>query len=125
RGYLGCSDPSLVPSELAGRRPRNMSAEERRKMYEEMQKSIERGGGSFEISSPHMQNFIDSVRSRKDPIAPIEVGASTAILCCLGNMATELQRPVKWNPATLSFGDDKEAWDHRLYHYKYRNPYKL
>ena len=125
RGYLGCSDASLVPAELAGRRPKNMTPEERKKMYEEMQKSIDKGKGSFEISSPHMQDFVDSVRSRKKPIAPIEVGASTAVLCCLGNIATELQRPVKWNPATLSFGDDKEAWNHRLYHYEYRRPYKL
>lgn len=125
RGYLGCSDASLVPAELAGRRPKNMTPEERKKMYEEMQKSIDKGKGSFEISSPHMQDFIDSVRSRKKPIAPIEVGASTAVLCCLGNIATELQRPVKWNPATLSFGDDQEAWNHRLYHYEYRRPYKL
>lgn len=125
RGYLGCSDASLVPAELAGRRPKNMTPEERKKMYEEMQKSIDKGKGSFEISAPHMQDFIDSVRSRKKPIAPIEVGASTAVLCCLGNIATELQRPVKWNPATLSFGDDKEAWNHRLYHYEYRRPYKL
>jgi hypothetical protein len=72
-----------------------------------------------------MQDFIDAVRSRQKPIAPIEVGASTAILCCLGNMANEMQRPVKWNPATLSFGEDKEAWNHRLYHYKYRGSYTL
>ena len=36
-----------------------------------------------------------------------------------------LERPVKWNPATLSFGDDKEAFAHRLYNYEYRNPYSL
>jgi hypothetical protein len=72
-----------------------------------------------------MQNFVDCVRSRKKPIASIEIGCSTAITCCLGNMATELQRPVKWNPATLSFGDDQEAANHRLYYYEYRNPYKL
>jgi predicted dehydrogenase len=125
RGYLGCSDASLVPAELAGRRPKNMTPEERKKMYEEMQKSIDKGKGSFEISAPHMQDFIDSVRSRKKPTAPIEVGASTAVLCCLGNIATELQRPVKWNPATMSFGDDQEAWNHRLYNYEYRRPYKL
>jgi predicted dehydrogenase len=125
RGYLACSDSSLVPEELAGRRPRKMTREEMRKMYEEMQKSMEEGKGSFEISSPHMEDFITSVRERKDPIAPIEVGASTAILCCLGNMATELKRPVNWNPATLSFGGDQEAWNHRLYHYDYRRPYKL
>lgn len=125
RGYLGCSDSSLVPEELAGRRPRNMTPEERRKRFEEMQKSASKGKGSFEISAPHMQNFIDSVRSRKNPIAPIEVGCSTAILCCLGNIATELERPVNWNPATLSFGDDKEAVNHRLNMYEYRRPYSL
>lgn len=123
RGYLGCSDQSLVPENLAGMRPKNMTPEERRKMYEEMQKSASRGKGSFEISAPHMQNFIDAIRSRKDPIAPIEVGCSTNTLCCLGNIATELGRPVKWNPATLSFGDDTEAANHRLHHYEYRRPY--
>jgi hypothetical protein len=80
---------------------------------------------AFEISSPHMQNFIDCVRSRKNPIAPVEVGCSTNTLCCLTNMALELGRPIKWDPATLSFNDDEEAKSHRLYHYKYRRPYSL
>ena len=125
RGYLACSKSELIPDELRGRRPQNLTPEERRKMFEEMQKAQKEGKGSFEISSPHMQDFIDCVRSRKKPIAAIEVGASTAITCCLGNMATELGRSVKWNPATQSFGDDMEAWHHRLYHYKYRGSYKL
>jgi predicted dehydrogenase len=125
RGYLGCSNPSLVPEELAGNRPRQMTPEERRKRFEEMQRSATRGRGSFEISAPHMQNFIDSVRSRKDPIAPVEVGCSTNTLCCLGNIATELGRPVKWNPVTLKFVDDPEAASHRLYQYEYRRGYSL
>lgn len=125
RGYLGCSKPKLVPEELAGNRPREMTPEERRAMFEQMQRNRDRDSGSFEISSPHMQNFIDCVRSRKDPVAPIEVGSSTSILCCIGNIATELERPVKWNPATLRFVDDDEATNHRLNSYKYRNPYKL
>jgi hypothetical protein len=102
RGFIECSDPSLLKKE---------------------EKKI--GEGQYEVSSPHMQNFIDAVRSRKNPIAPVEVGCSTSTLCCLGNMATELQRPVKWDPATLSFGDDTEAANHRLYHYQYRRPYSL
>ncbi|MDX1640600.1 MAG: Gfo/Idh/MocA family oxidoreductase [Balneolaceae bacterium] len=125
RGYLGCSDEDLVPEELAGNRPRPMTQEERRAMFERMRAARDAGGGSFEISSPHMQNFVDCVRSRKTPIAPVEVGASTAITCCLGNIATELERPVKWNPAVRKFVDDKEAENHRLTHYEYRNPYTL
>jgi predicted dehydrogenase len=102
RGYIECSKPELLKKE---------------------EKKI--GEGEYEISSPHMQNFIDCIRSRKKTIAPVEVGCSTNTLCCLANMAVELKRPVKWNPATLSFIDDKEAEDHRLYGYKYRNPYTL
>ena len=61
-----------------------------------------------------MQNFIDCVRSRENPIAPVEVGCSTNTLCCLANISRELNRPVKWDPATLSFVNDKEAAAHRL-----------
>lgn len=102
RGYIECFDPSLL---------------------KKSQREV--GKGEYEISSPHMQNFIDCVRSRQKTIAPVEVGASTAILCCLVNIAHELQRPVKWDPATLSFVNDKEAENHRLYWYKYRSPYTL
>jgi hypothetical protein len=126
RGYIACSKPELIPAEIAGNRPRQMSREERRKMWEEMQKAAREGGGNaFEQRAAHMFDFVDSVRSRKDPIAPIQVGRSTAVTCCLGNIATELQRPVKWNPATNHFIDDQEASGHRLMHYKYRNNYRL
>lgn len=102
RGYIKCSDPSLI---------------------EKREKHI--GEGEYEVSSPHMQNFIDAIKSGKDPIAPVEAGCSTNTLCCLCNIATELERPVKWDPKTLSFGNDIEASNHRLYDYKYRKPYSL
>ncbi len=102
RGFIECSDPTLLQKE-----------------------ETEVREGQYEISSPHMQNFIDAVRSRKNPIAPVEVGCSTNTLCCLANIATELKRPVEWDPATLSFGDDQEAANHRLYNYQYRRPYSL
>lgn len=102
RGYIECSDLSLLPKK---------------------EKKV--GKGQYEVSSPHMQNFIDCVRSRENPIAPVEVGCSTNTLCCLANISRELARPVKWDPATLSLGNDKEAEAHRLYGYEYRNPYKL
>jgi predicted dehydrogenase len=126
RGYIGCSKPELIPQEIAGMRPRQMSREERRKMWEEMRRAAQEGGGNvYEQRAGHMFDFIESVRSRKDPIAPVQVGCSTAITCCLGNIATELQRPVKWNPATYHFVDDQEAASHRLNHYKYRGNYTL
>jgi len=102
RGYIECSDPSLL---------------------ERQEQQI--AAGQFEVSAPHMQNFIDCVRSRKNPIVPVEVGCSTNTLCSIATMAVELQRPVKWDPATLCFGDDRHAFNHRLYKYQYRKPYSL
>ena len=102
RGYIECSDKSLL---------------------ETKKETVEKG--QYEISAPHMQNFIDAIRAHKDPIAPVEYGCSTNTLCCLFNIARELRRPVHWNPATLSFEGDVEAANHRLYFYEYRRPYTL
>lgn len=130
RGYLACSDASKVPSELAGNRPMTREQYEALKAQTAAQRSKQsernrENALQFEISSPHMQDFVDCVRSRQNPIASVEVGCSTNTLCCLANIARELNRPVKWDPATLSFGKDKEAESHRLYYYPYRNPYSL
>ena len=102
RGYIECSKKDLL-----------------KKQEEKVEK------GQYEVSSPHMQNFLDAIREHKDPIAPVEYGCSTNTLCCLFNIARELKRPVKWNPALLSFEGDKEAAAHRLYWYEYRRPYVL
>jgi predicted dehydrogenase len=144
RGYLASSVASIIPEELAGRRPlsraeQQRQAEERQRQREEAARAAARnrrgaaqqqtpqGGmaGTYETNAPHMQNFVDCIRSRKNPIAPVEVGCSTNTLCCLANISRELNRPVKWDPATLSFVDDQQAANHRLYRYQYRNPYSL
>ncbi len=130
RGYIGCSDPSLIPAEIAGNRPqprvqRPAGQAAQARPAQQARPAPTREGLQFEISSPHMQNFIDAVRSRQKPIASIEVGCSTAVTCCLGNIANELGRPVKWDPATYTFIDDKEACSHRLMNYEYRRPYHL
>jgi predicted dehydrogenase len=103
RGFIQCSDPSLLQEAISGGNDDSVA----------------------QISAGHMQDFINSVRSRKEPIAPVEAGASTTILFCNINIAHELQRPVIWDPVTSRFVDDKEAEAHRLYFYEYRKPYKL
>jgi predicted dehydrogenase len=103
RGYIVCSDPSLLDISMDGGNDDSVA----------------------QLSAGHMQDFINTVRSRREPIAPVEAGASTNILFCNINIAHELKRPVKWDPVTKRFFNDKEAEAHRLYFYEYRNPYKL
>jgi hypothetical protein len=70
-----------------------------------------------------VEDFINSVRSRRDPIAPVEVGQRTVTCCILGNIAYELNRPVRWSPDAQYFVNDPEA--EKYFHREYHNGYKL
>lgn len=96
RGQYNASDPSLFPEAKEGK-------------------------GSGNVA--HYVDFIESVRRRKDPIAPVETGHSTCVTCTLGNIAYELERPIQWNPDTQTFVKDKEAT--KMLHREYRKGYKL
>ncbi len=60
-------------------------------------------------SDNHMGNFFDCVRSRKDPICPVEIGHRSISVAHLGVIAVRLGRPLKWNPDKEEFVDDPEA----------------
>ena len=77
----------------------------------------------YETNVPHYQSFIDSIRSRRDPSVPVEVGHSSCVVCTIGNIAYELDRPLEWNPIVQKFMGDAEA--NSKLHYEYREPYTL
>jgi predicted dehydrogenase len=67
------------------------------------------GGNEIHLyhSRNHQQDFLDCIRSRRQPICDIEVGHRSSTLCHLGNIAMMLKRPLKWDPAKEEFiGDD-------------------
>jgi len=57
----------------------------------------------------HVRNFVDAVKSRQDPIEPVEIGHSTATLCHLGNVAMRLKRKIRFDPAKEEIPGDEEA----------------
>ncbi|MBC3787681.1 Gfo/Idh/MocA family protein [Spirosoma utsteinense] len=61
------------------------------------------------FSDNHYKDFLDAIRSRKNPICDVEVGHRTASVCTIGNIAYRLKRPLRWNPATEKFQNDPEA----------------
>ena len=61
------------------------------------------------VAKPHLQNWLDSIKSRRDPVAPVEVGHRTATICHLANIARELKRKLRWDPVEETFPDDEEA----------------
>jgi len=60
-------------------------------------------------SRDHKQNFLDCIRSRKDPIASAEIGHRSSTVCHLGNIAMLLGRKVKWDPKEERFINDSAA----------------
>lgn len=74
-------------------------------------------------SSNHMKNFLECIRSRKEPAAPVEVGHRSNTVCILTHIAMKLGRKLQWAPRAERFIDDPEA-DRRL-DYPHRKPWTV
>lgn len=61
------------------------------------------------VSPGHHEDFFRSVRTRKDPVCTVEIGARSVTVCHIGNIAYWLGRPLKWDPVAWRFENDDEA----------------
>ena len=57
----------------------------------------------------HMQNWLDCMRSRRPPLATVEIGHRSISIAHLANITRLLGRKLRWNPKGEAFVDDKEA----------------
>ncbi|MFP4056346.1 MAG: Gfo/Idh/MocA family protein [Candidatus Brocadiia bacterium] len=57
----------------------------------------------------HRRNFLHCVRTRQEPVTPIEVGHRSLIPAHLGNIAMRLGRRLRWDPEAERVLDDPEA----------------
>jgi len=74
-------------------------------------------------SDNHKDNWLEAVRTRREPICPVEIGHHTANVCNIGNIAYWLKRSLKWDPANEVFVDDPEA--NRLINRPMRSPWQV
>jgi predicted dehydrogenase len=76
-------------------------------------KIVESAIGPGEIhlyeSKDHHGNWLDCVKSRLQPIAPVEVGHRSCSACLLHHAAMKLKRKLYWDPAREWFHNDDEA----------------
>jgi predicted dehydrogenase len=62
------------------------------------------------VSTSHHGNWLEAVRSRKQPIAPAEVAHRSCSACLLHHAAMKLKRKLYWDPVKERFkNDDQEA----------------
>ncbi len=57
----------------------------------------------------HLQNWLDSLRSRQLPVADVEIGHRSISVCHLVNITRQLGRRLQWDPAAEHFVGDAEA----------------
>lgn len=75
------------------------------------------------VSNHHLGNWLDCIQSRGRPIADVEIGHRSAIVCHLGNIARWVGRRLKWDPEKEMFPGDEEA--NRYLDRPRRKPYEL
>ena len=100
---------------------------DRRKLDANPQSLIKEKVGPNEInlfkSDNHHVNFIDAVKGKTQPAAPIDIAFHSDALCHLQQIAIKLGRKLRWDSAHEAFINDVEA--NRLLDRPMRGPWKL
>jgi predicted dehydrogenase len=60
-------------------------------------------------SADHHGNWLECIRTRRQPIAPVEVAHRSCTACLLHHIAMKLRRRLRWDPDKERFVGDDEA----------------
>ncbi len=63
----------------------------------------------LEVSDNHFENWFAAIKSRGRPIADVEIGHRSAVICHLCNIARWTGRRLRWDPVRELFAGDEEA----------------
>lgn len=61
------------------------------------------------MTTEHHGNWLDCIRSRKQPISPVEVGHRACSLCLISHIAMKVPGILKWDPDNERFTNSEEA----------------
>jgi predicted dehydrogenase len=63
----------------------------------------------LEVSTDHHGNWLEAIRTRKPPIAPVEIAHRSCSACLLHHIAMKVDRKLRWDPLRERFKDDDGA----------------
>jgi hypothetical protein len=69
------------------------------------------------------RDFLDCVKSRKDPYFPVDIGHRVSTVCHLANIAIKTGRKLRWDPKAEQFEQDAQA--NAMRSRPMRSPWKL
>jgi predicted dehydrogenase len=61
------------------------------------------------VSEEQHGNWLDCIKSRKEPISPVEIGHRACTVCLVTHIAMKLGRKLRWDPVKEVFINDNEA----------------
>jgi predicted dehydrogenase len=61
------------------------------------------------VSADHHGNWLEAIKAKKQPIAPVEDAHRACSTCLVHHIAMKVKRKVYWDPAKEMFKDDDEA----------------
>jgi predicted dehydrogenase len=131
RGFVVTPDPKIAPSNAI---PRFGSAHpvggpagtgDRESAVKWTGAVEDRSGNEFDQFKRHAGNFLECVRSRRDPISDLEGAHRVVTACHLANLSLRLGRKLRWDAERETVVGDPEAnamlerpyrspWDHEL-----------
>lgn len=76
-----------------------------------------------ETHEPHVQNFLECIKSRKDPNCNVETGRMVASYAHMANIALRTNTRLDWNSSKGNFGKNEKA--NAYITPSYRDPWKL
>ena len=74
----------------------------------------------YKIDDQH-GNWLDCIKSREEPISPIDKGHKACAICLISDIAMQFSRKLSWDPDKELFINDDEA--NALLHRDQRKPY--
>jgi predicted dehydrogenase len=86
--------------------PKSVPVSERRWKTESIE---DKSGDSRAQFRDHVRDFLDCIRSRKQPISDLASAHRVSTACHLANLSLRLGRKMRWDAATETIVDDAEA----------------
>ena len=65
--------------------------------------------GAGWVARPHIQNWLDCIKTRRQPNADVEIGHRSISVCHLVNITRQIGRRLQWDPDRETFPGDEEA----------------
>ncbi len=86
-------------------------------------RQVKAKGSNHNLTTDHMRNFLDCIKSREKPNADVEDGHRSTTFAHLGNIALETMSRLEWDPKAERITNNEAA--NALLDYEYRAPWKL